>query len=92
MDALLNEWGLSQYIGTLVHNEGYDDIEDCTDLSLHELKEMGFKPGHAKKLQRKINEFIEKNNDENNENPPRPSVQSSQTQSQSQREANHRVV
>ncbi len=63
---LLKEWNLSQYIEILIINEGYEEIIDCTDLSLDEFKQMGFKAGHAKKLKRKINDFMNANENNNN--------------------------
>merc|ERR1712176_41452 len=62
---LLKEWKLDQYIGVLIEEEGYDDVagwkeefewhseEKFKELT-GELKEMGFKPGHAKKFLREV--------------------------------------
>eukprot|EP01084_Bolivina_argentea_P184981 319018_1 len=61
-ENILQEWNLSQYTHTLIIENGYEDIEDWTQLSLNELKKMGFKPGHCKKFQRKVKEYCDNNN------------------------------
>ncbi len=47
---LLREWNLSQYEEVLIDGEGYDDPSYWKDISLEELKQIGFKTGHARKF------------------------------------------
>eukprot|EP01084_Bolivina_argentea_P301695 520542_1 len=67
-ENILREWNLSQYINTLIIDNGYEDIQDWIHLSLNELKEMGFKPGHSRKFQRKVKQYFKPNNNNNNDN------------------------
>eukprot|EP01084_Bolivina_argentea_P173715 300912_1 len=53
LSSLLKKWNLEQYIELLVINEGFEHLEDVIDLPIGELRAMGFKYGHAKKLKRK---------------------------------------
>ena len=66
--TILREWNLSQYIKVLIIDEGYEEIEDWKDLSIAELKEMGFKTGHAKMFQRKYKEYFQQRRGANNQN------------------------
>merc|ERR1712228_670918 len=45
--SLLNAWKLSEYGKILIDEKGWDDISFWKDLSVEQLKEMGFKDGHA---------------------------------------------
>ena len=58
---LLKEWKLSEYIEILIDENGYDDIELWSDLSVAELKRYGFKDGHAKKFVKKTRAYFDKN-------------------------------
>eukprot|EP01084_Bolivina_argentea_P066943 122029_1 len=55
---LLKQWNLGQYEDVLINEEGYDDIEYWNQISLQELKVMGFKTGHAKKFIDKVSKLV----------------------------------
>eukprot|EP01084_Bolivina_argentea_P009806 18298_1 len=57
-ENMLRKWNLSQYINILIIEQGYDDMQDWIDLSVNELQQMGFKPGHCKKFKRKVKEHF----------------------------------
>ena len=54
---LLRNWGLQSYEKVFVHDCGYDDVRDWYDLTVDDLQDVTFKPGHAKKLIRKLKEY-----------------------------------
>jgi len=56
--TLLRDWKLSKYKNILIDSMGYEDVADWADLTMQELQEMGFKPGHAKKFRRKVKEYM----------------------------------
>ena len=63
--GLLREWNLSAYEKLLIHDNGYGDVKDWAETGLEELKDIGIKAGHARKLIRKAKEYMVQNNDDN---------------------------
>eukprot|EP01084_Bolivina_argentea_P047587 87699_1 len=59
---LLKQWNLIQYKTVLIDEEGYDDPLYWKDISVEELKQMGFKTGHAKKFVDKSSKQKKKEN------------------------------
>eukprot|EP01083_Nonionella_stella_P037254 101562_1 len=60
LSLLLKEWKLARYSDVLINEMGYDDIEDWKDLTEPELREeMKFKKGHASRFLRKIKEYFD---------------------------------
>merc|ERR1712228_307634 len=53
---MLKKWRLEQYVKPLIEDGGYEDIDDWKDLTLDDLKRLGFKEGHALKFSRKMKE------------------------------------
>ena len=54
----LKQWKLEEYFDLLVNKSGYSEVEDWQDLDFDELTAMGFKPGTARKLIRKVKENL----------------------------------
>eukprot|EP01083_Nonionella_stella_P045618 122418_1 len=54
---LLKEWGLDKYVADLIDENGYDDVDDWSDLTEKDLIAMNFKAGHAKKFVRLVTKY-----------------------------------
>merc|ERR1712228_190676 len=73
--SLLNAWKLSEYGKILIDEKGWDDISFWKDLSVEQLKEMGFKDGHAVRFVKNVSEreqnskkgFVKKKRDQRKE-------------------------
>merc|ERR1712228_153971 len=57
--SLLTAWNLAQYAKILIVDGGYEEVDDWKDLSMDDLKRLGFKEGHSKKFVRKVGAHCE---------------------------------
>ncbi|CAK9007710.1 unnamed protein product [Durusdinium trenchii] len=55
--CFLCDIGLPQYVDAILRN-GFDDIETLAEMREEHMKSMGFLPGHALKLKKRLREFI----------------------------------
>eukprot|EP01083_Nonionella_stella_P183245 661640_1 len=54
---MMKQWGLQQYAERFIDEEGFDDVSMWIDVTVEDLKEYGFKTGHAKKFLKKVQEL-----------------------------------
>ena len=55
-EGLLKAWGLSDYIGILIDEEGWNEPDYWIDIEFDYLKSIGFKTFHAVRFIKKTNE------------------------------------
>eukprot|EP00434_Breviolum_minutum_P023825 symbB.v1.2.021018.t1/scaffold1796.1/size101022/3 len=74
--CFLCDIGLPQYVDAILRN-GFDDIETLSEMREEHMKSMGFLPGHALKLKKRLREFL-------GEDAPSTSTTTSTTKTQNE--------